>query len=127
VTTPEGTRRLVRTIVCSYTIDELPVSWLRVFHRLEREVARAGLRIRVQLSPLEQLPDGFEVLVVPPSLLERAESLHTGARIIATTRERAPAAVDELMRELESEESLYADHVTPGEPKIRVHRGPDVL
>ena len=124
---PESTRRLVRTIVCGYTIDELPVSWLRVFHRLEREVARAGLRIRVQLSPLEQLPDRFEVLVVPPSLRDRAESLHTGAHIVSTTREHAQTAVDELMRELESEGSLYADRIVPGEPKIMVHRGPDVL
>jgi hypothetical protein len=127
VTASRGSRRLVRTIVCGYTLDELPVSWLRVFHRLEREVGRAGLRIRVQLAPLEQLPERFEVLVVHPSLRERAEALRTGARIIPATRERAQAAVDEVMRELESEGSLYAERVAPGEPKIVVHRGSDVL
>ena len=127
MTTSRSARRLVRTIVCAYTLDELPVSWLRVFHRLEREVAKAGLRIRVQLLPLEHLPDSFEVLVVHPSLLARAESLRRGARIVAATREDAQVAIDEIMRELGRGESLYAERAEPGAPKIVVHRGSDVL
>ncbi len=120
-------RRLVRTVVCSYSRDELPVSWLRVFHRLEREIAKAGLRVRVQLAPLEELPETFEVLVVHPSLLERARKIAPEARILGTTREAANVAVDELMEELRSGERLYAERVTPGEPRIMVHRGPNVL
>ncbi len=126
MTTSRSARRLVRTIVCAYTRDELPVSWLRVFHRLEREVAKAGLRIRVRLSPLEGLPESFEVLVVHPSLRARAEALGTGARIFTATREGAQHAVDQLMGELENGE-LYAERVKGGEPRIIVHRGSDVL
>ena len=127
MTAPRGSRRLVRTIVCGYTLDELPVSWLRVFHRLEREVAKAGLRIRVELSPLERLPERFEVLVVHPSLVERAQALRTGALIVPATRDRAQAAVDELMLQLAGGTSLHAEHVGVGEPRIVVHRGSDVL
>lgn len=117
----------MRTIVCSYSRDELPVSWLRVFHRLEREVAKAGLRIRVELAPLEELPEAFEVLVIHPSLLGLAETGAKGACLLGATRENANTVVDELMRELASGESLYAERVTPGEPRIRVHRGPNML
>jgi len=120
-------RLLVRTIVCAYTQAELPTPWLAIFHRFERVMARAGLRIRVRLFPLEELPDGFEVLVVPPELRAAAEALQTGARLIVTTRAEAPAAADELLREIERGETLYAEKIRPGEPKIMTHRGGDIL
>ena len=118
---------LVQTIVCAYTQAELPTPWLAIFHRFERVMQKAGLRIRVRLFPLEELPEGFEVLVVPPELQEAAEALQIGARIIVTTRAEAPAAADALLRELERGETLYADKVRPGEPKIMTHRGGDIL
>jgi hypothetical protein len=120
-------RLLVRTIVCAYTQAELPTPWLAIFHRFERVMARAGLRIRVRLFPLEELPEGFEVLVVPPELREAAEALQTGARLIVTTRAEAPGAADALLREIERGETLYAEKIRPGEPKIMTHRGGDIL
>lgn len=120
-------RRLVRTIVCAYTQAELPTPWLAIFHRFERVMEKAGLRIRVRLFPLEELPEAFEVLVVPPELQAAAEALQTGARIIVTSRAEAPAAADALLRELERGETLYAERVRPGEPKIMTHRGGEIL
>jgi hypothetical protein len=120
-------RRLVRTIVCAYTQAELPTPWLAIFHRFERVMEKARLRIRVRLFPLEELPEAFEVLVVPPELQAAAEALQTGARIIVTSRAEAPAAADALLRELERGETLYAERVRPGEPKIMTHRGGDIL
>jgi hypothetical protein len=120
-------RRLVRTIVCAYIQAELPTPWLAIFHRFERVMEKAGLRIRVRLFPLEALPESFEVLVVPPELQEAAEALQTGARLIVTSRAQAPAAADELLKEIERGETLYAEKVRPGEPKIMTHRGSDVL
>jgi len=117
---------LVRTIVCAYSRDELPTSWLQVFRRFDRAVARAGLRIRVRLLPLEELPESFEVLVVAPQLQQRAEALRTGARIVCTTRELAPVAVDELLRELEGGVSIHAERAQPDDPRIVIHRGSDV-
>jgi hypothetical protein len=118
---------LVRTIVCAYTQAELPTPWLAIFHRFERTMQKAGLRIRVRLFPLEALPGAFEVLVVPPELQVAAKALQTGARIIVTSRAEAPAAADLLLREIERGETLYAEKVRPGEPKIMTHRGGDIL
>ena len=118
---------LVSTIVCAYTQAELPTPWLAIFHRFERTMAKAGLRIRVRLFPLEELPETFEVLVVPPELEGAAKALQTGARIIVTSRADAPAAAEALLREIERGETLYAEKVRPGEPRIMTHRGGDIL
>lgn len=120
-------RRLVRTIVCAFIQAELPTPWLAIFHRFERVMQKAGLKVRVRLLPLETLPETFEVLVVPPEIREAAEALQTGARLIVTTRAEAPAAAAELLREIERGETLYAEKVRPGEPKIMTHRGSDIL
>ena len=118
---------LVRTIVCTYTRQELPAPWLQVFRRFERIVERAGLRVRVRLDPLEELPESFEVIVVPPELRERARALAGDARVVATTRAEATAAANDLLRELEAGVTLRAERVRPGEPRIVVHRGPEIL
>lgn len=120
-------RLLVRTIVCGFIQAELPTPWLAIFHRFERVMEKAGLRIRVRLFPLEALPETFEVLVVPPELREAAEALQTGARLIVTTRAEAPAAAAALLREIEGGVTLYAERVQPGEPKIMTHRGNEIL
>ena len=88
---------------------------------------KAGLRIRVRLFPLEALPQAFEVLVVPPELQEAAGAVLAGARLIVTTRAEAPAAAAELLREIELGETLYAERVQPGDPKLMTHRGSDIL
>ena len=118
---------LVRTIVCAYTQAELPTPWLAIFHRFERVMEKAGLRIRVRLFPLEELPETFEVIVVPAELQAAAPALQTGARIIVTSRPEATAAAAALLREIERGETLYAEKVRAGEPKIMTHRGGDIL
>lgn len=120
-------RKLVRTIVCAFTQAELPTPWLAIFHRFERVMEKAGLRVRVRLFPIEALPEAFEVLVVPPELAKAGEAVQGDARLIITTRAGAPAAAAELLREIERGETLYAERVRPGEPKIMTHRGSDIL
>jgi hypothetical protein len=120
-------RQLVRTIVCAFTQAELPTPWLAIFHRFERVMEKAGLRVRVRLFPIEGLPETFEVLVVPPELAKAAEAVQGDARLIFTTRAGAPAAAAELLREIEQGDTLYAERVQPGEPKIMTHRGGDIL
>jgi hypothetical protein len=120
-------RKLVRTIVCAFTQAELPTPWLAIFHRFERVMEKAGLRVRVRLFPVEALPKSFEVLVVPPELAKAGEAAQGDARLIITDRAGAPAAAAELLREIERGETLYADRVQPGEPKIMTHRGSDIL
>ena len=115
------------TIVCAYSRDELPVSWVRIFHRFERAVARAGLAVRVRLLPLEELPEAYEVLVVAPGLLPRAEALGSDARILSVAREQAHEAARGLVRDLESGGPIYARTVGPEAPRIVVHRGSEEL
>ena len=118
---------LVRTIVCAYSVNELPVSWLQVFRRFENAVARAKLAVRVRLYPLEGLPDRFEVLVVPPELREQAESVAGRARLIVTTREDALTATAALIGEIEAGVTLRAERAVAGSPKVVVVRGGEEL
>lgn len=122
-----GTARLVRTVVCCYTRAELPTSWLQVFRRFEHEVKRAGLRVRVRLEPLEELPESYEVVVVAPELLASAQAHAPEARIVTATRDGAAAAASALVRELVQGETLYAEHAAPDDPVIVVHRGGEIL
>lgn len=118
---------MVRTVVCAYSIAELPASWVQVFRRCERAFARAKLDVRVRLYPLEDLPAGFEVLIVAPELRERAIAASRGARVIATRREDALAAVTELIREIEAGTTLRAEPARPDAPKVVVIRGGEEL
>ncbi len=120
-------RILVRTIVCAYTRDELPTSWLQVFRRFEHEVRRAGLRIRVRLDPLEELPEAYEILVAAPELAERAGGVAPAARIVVATRDGAAAVAAALIREIERGATLYAERARPDDPVVVVHRGPEIL
>ena len=118
---------LVRTIVCAYSLDALPVSWMQVSRRCERAIARADLDVRVRLYPLEDLPETFEVLIVAPELRESAVAVARGARVLTTTREDALETITELIREIEAGETLHAERVVAGAPKVAVHRGGEEL
>ncbi len=120
-------RRLVRTIVCAYTRDELPAWWVQVHRRFERAVRRAGLDVRVRLEPLEDLPESFEIIVVAAGLGHRASSVGAGAQVIRVTREGVASAAAELTRELESGVSIYAERAKADGPKVVVHRGSEIL
>lgn len=124
---PSGPPRLIRCIVCGYSRERLPTPWLQVFRRFDRAMARARLRVRVRVAPLEDLPEDFQVLVVPPELLERARAVAPGAWTIATTPETAPLAVDEVVRALQSGTTYYAEPARPDEPRIVRHRGMEII
>lgn len=118
--------RLVSTIVCAFS-GELPTAWLAVFHRFEKRLARSGLRVRVRLHALEDLPERYEILIVPPDLEKRARAIGTTVHVIATTRADAPAAADALVQELEDGSRLRAERADPTEPVLRTHRGMEEL
>lgn len=118
--------RLVRTIVCAYG-DELPTSWLQVFNRMERAFERARLRVAVRLAPIDDLPESFEVLVVPPELAARARTAAKDARVVTTSRQDAAARARDLVDELAGGGALYAERRQPGEAKIVTHRGADIV
>lgn len=120
-------RTLVHAIVCAYARDELPTSWLQVHRRFEHETRRSGLRVRVRLEPLDDLPAQHEVVVVPPELAAAAREAAPSARVITATREDCARVAKDLIAELERGDALYAERASPGEPIVVVHRGPEIL
>ena len=121
-----GGRRLVSEIVCAFS-GELPTAWLAVFHRFERRVERARLRVRVRLAPLEDLPARFDILVVPPELRDRAGPLAGNATILVATRLDAGRIADDLVAQIERGDEIYAEKADPSAPKIVTHRGMEEL
>ncbi|MDE3077818.1 MAG: hypothetical protein KGJ86_20545 [Chloroflexota bacterium] len=116
--------RLLRTVVCSYQLGELPTSWLIVFHRLERALQRAGYRVWVRLAPLERLPaEPFEILVVPTELRQAAEASGTGAEVIGLDPPSAAAAIEAFLARFGPEGDLSAEALEPDEPVIARYRG----
>ncbi len=120
--------RVIATIVCAFTRDELPTSWLQVFRRFEHAVGKAGLKIRVRLEPIEELPEHYDLVVVSPDLRSRAEAAITnGAFLFVTTRQSAADAADQLLREIGRGDVVLAEKADPNAPKIVTHRGMELL
>ena len=125
--TAERQPRMIRTVVCAFSKEELPADDVQVFRRFEAMMAKAGWDIRVRLEPIEELPERYDVLVVSPALRERAEKLETDALLIVTTRPNAGASADQLVKELERGDVLAATKRDPNAPKIVKRRGYEVL
>ncbi|MBM4433679.1 MAG: hypothetical protein FJ028_00940 [Chloroflexi bacterium] len=123
----EGGARLVRTIVCAYARDALPVAWVQVFRRFEHTFTRAGLDVRVRLHPIDDLPETYEVLVIPPDLRLRSLLTPRGAKVIVTTRENAAAAATDLLAEVQEGSKLRAEPRRADAPRIVTRRGYEEL
>ncbi len=125
--TEERQPRVIRTIVCAFSKEELPADDLQVFRRFEHSVKKAGWAIRVRLEPIEALPEHYDVLVVSPALRATAEKLEGDALLVVTTRQNAGAAADQLLREIERGDPITAERADPNAPKIVRHRGMEIL
>ena len=119
--------RVIRTIVCAFSRDELPADDLQVFRRFEHALKKAGLDVRVRLEPIEQLPEHYDVLVVSPALQARAERVAGDAIVMVTTRPTAGAAADRLLAEIARGFPLTAAKRDPNAPTIVTRRGYEVL
>jgi hypothetical protein len=121
--------RVITTIVCAFTRDELPTSWLQVFRRFDHAVTKAGWKVRVRLEPIEELPEHYDLLVVAPELRARAEvAVAKGnAFLFMTTRQSAADGADQLLREIARGDVIAAERADPNAPKIVTHRGMEML
>lgn len=119
--------RTIRTIVCAFTRDELPTAQLAIFRRFEHVFGRSGLKIRVRLEPLEQLPERFDVLVVPSELKEKAQRVLGDAMLYVTTRDSVADAANSLLAEIKRGDVFTAEAADPNAPKIVKHRGMEIL
>ncbi|HEY2592468.1 MAG TPA: hypothetical protein VGK33_01055 [Chloroflexota bacterium] len=123
---------LVKRVVCSYHVGWLPGDWLQTWRRLDRTLARAHLRVKATLAPLEDLPDDTDILVVPPELREDAHAAaRVGTPILVTPASAAAGAFAELVARLEAGTEFTAEKFDPeaekARPKIVTYRGHTLL
>jgi hypothetical protein len=123
--------KMVRRVVCSYKLGWLPGDWLQTWRRLDRVFARAELKVKATLAPLEDLPADTDILVVPPDLREAArEAVPPGTPILVTPASAAPGAFADLVSRLEAGTEFTAERLDPadkGKPKIVSYRGHTLL
>jgi hypothetical protein len=123
---------VVKRVVCSYHLGWLPGEWLQTWRRLDRVFARANLRVKATLAPLEDLPTDTDILVVPPELRDDArEAVPTGTPILVTPASAAAGAFAELVARLEAGMDFTAEKFDPEvektRPKIVSYRGHTIL
>ena len=124
--------KVVRRVVCSYRLGWLPGDWLQTWRRLDRVFARANLRVKATLAPLEDLPEDTDILVVPPDLRDDARgAVPPGTPILVTPASAAAGAFAELVSRLEAGTDFTAERIDPevekGKPKIVSYRGHTLL
>jgi hypothetical protein len=130
---PEAAQpKVVKRVVCSYRLGWLPGDWLQTWRRLDRVFARANLRVKATLAPLEDLPEDTDILVVPPDLREDARSAAPpGTPILVTPASAAAGAFAELVARLEAGTDFTAERIDPelekDKPKIVSYRGHTLL
>lgn len=124
--------KVVKRVVCSYRLGWLPGDWLQTWRRLDRVFARANLRVKATLAPLEDLPEDTDILVVPPDLREDARgAVPPGTPILVTPASAAAGAFAELVSRLEAGIDFTAERIDPelekDKPKIVSYRGHTLL
>jgi hypothetical protein len=125
VAEPQG--RLISRVVVGYRLGFLPGEWLQTWRRLDRALARANLKVKATLAPLEELPEDTGILVVSPDLREAArEFALPGTPILVTPASSAAGAFNDLIARLEAGTELRAERIDPQEaagPKIVSYTG----
>src|SRR5690349_23559671 len=124
--------KVVKRVVCSYRLGWLPGDWLQTWRRLDRVFARANLRVKATLAPLEDLPEDTDIVVVPPDLRDAARAAaQPGTPILVTPASAAAGAFSELVARLEAGTDFTAEKLDPEEektkPKIVSYRGHTII
>ena len=119
--------RVIRTVVCAFSRDELPADDVQVFRRFEHSMKKAGLDVRVRLEPIEELPEQLDVLVVSTALEKKAEAVAGDAIVMVTTRQTAAEAADRLLAEIARGYPITAAKKDPNAPIIVRRRGYEIL
>jgi len=124
---PESRARLITRVVVGYRLGFLPGEWLQTWRRLDRALARANLKVKATLAPLEEMPEDTGILVVSPDLREAArEAVPPGTPILVTPANAAAGAFNDLVARLEAGTELRADKISEEEaqgPKIVSYTG----
>src|SRR5712692_3262371 len=130
-TESEARPKVVSRVVVSYRMGWLPGDWLQTWRRLDRVLARANLKVKATLAPLEDLPEDTDILVVPPELREAAhDRAKPGIPILVTPASAAAGAFNDLVARLEAGTDFTAEKIDPADkdkPKIVSYRGHTIL
>jgi hypothetical protein len=112
-----STPKLLKKIVLGYELPALPTFLMRSFMLLRSKLGRAGFQIEVVLRPLNQLPPDTDLLFVPTGLVEAArQAAPPTAWVVPLTASTAQQpAYDELLKQLEAGQVIYALRVEAGE------------
>ncbi len=119
--------KVVRRVVVSYKLGWLPGEWLQTWRRLDRVFARADLKVKATLAPLEDLPADTDILIVPPDLRDEArEAAPVGTPLLVTPASAAAGAFADLVARLQAGTEFTAEKLDPADkdkPKIVSYRG----
>jgi hypothetical protein len=108
-------------IVCTYADGTLPAAWFRAYKRIKQTVKRGSFNARVQLAPIQALPDRVDLLIVPTALAESAIAARPATERLVVAADQVQREFDRLAERLEREGRLTR---TPGAARaIAVHRG----
>ncbi len=114
-------------VVVSYKLGWLPGEWLQTWRRLDRVFARADLKVKATLAPLEDLPADTDILIVPPDLRDEArEAAPVGTPLLVTPASAAAGAFADLVARLQAGTEFTAEKLDPADkdkPKIVSYRG----
>jgi hypothetical protein len=108
-------------IVCTYPDGSLASSWFRAYRRIKQTIRRGSFLARVDLVPVNALPQTIDVLIAPPALSAVAAELPSVGEVLVAEPERLQAGFDALVRRLIDDGRLVRG---PGPARsIAVHRG----
>jgi hypothetical protein len=111
----------ILSIAFVYPEGMLSSGWFRAYRKAKRTIRRAGLGAYVSLVPINELTARLDVLVLPPSLGDRAPDLAGARACVVASAEEVQHELDQLIARLLSEGRL--GYTPPPEDSLAVHVG----
>lgn len=93
-------------IVFGFTLDIFPAALILGFEQLRKRIAEAGLKYKVEMSLLNELPSEMVMLFVPRELAGSARQLFSGDKVQALDDLVNNSAYDKLVEQLKGERTL---------------------
>lgn len=108
-------------IACAYAEGMLASSWFRAYKRVKQMMKRGSLDARVELLPMTDLPPHIDLLIVPPSLADAANSAPGIGECLVTSPERMQQDFDRILQRLVTDGRL--EHALAPARVFAIHRG----
>lgn len=109
------------SVVCGHPEGTLPTAWYRTYKQLKRKLKRTGVNARVALAPVTDLPDGIDVLVLPPTLADSARFAESASTLLSGTADELQRELDALVARLQEEGRI--EYAQPDARSFATHLG----